>query len=298
MYELIQAAQNTYYIDCPAKIGLYRISDTEVVLIDSGNDKEAGKKVLRHLNANGWTLRAIFNTHSNADHIGGNRLLQERTGCAVYAPGMEAAFTRNPILEPSFLYGGFPPKPLCNKFLLAKESDVLPLTADMLPEGLEMFPLKGHFFDMVGFKTADNVWFLADCLSSEQVLGKYHVSFIYDVEEYLRTLDWVDGLPGGLFVPSHAKAVSDIRPLVDVNRNKVLKIMRLIVKLCASPLCFEELLKQVFDHYSLALDFNQYVLVGSTIRSYLSCLMNRGLLEVSFAENRLTWQSLCTEQTL
>ena len=70
MYELIQAAQNTYYIDCPAKIGIYRISETDVVLIDSGNDKEAGKKVLRHLNANGWTLRAIFNTHSNADHIG------------------------------------------------------------------------------------------------------------------------------------------------------------------------------------------------------------------------------------
>ena len=47
MYELIQAAENSYYIQSPAKIGLIKVSDTEVCLIDSGNDKDAGKKVLK-----------------------------------------------------------------------------------------------------------------------------------------------------------------------------------------------------------------------------------------------------------
>ena len=75
MYELIQAAENSYYIQSPAKIGLIKVSDTEVCLIDSGNDKDAGKKVLKVLNANGWTLKAIYNTHSHADHIGGNQYL-------------------------------------------------------------------------------------------------------------------------------------------------------------------------------------------------------------------------------
>ena len=106
MYELIQVTENTYYIESPAKIGLVRTGGSDVVLIDSGNDKDAGRKVRQHLDANGFRLKAIYNTHSNADHIGGNQYLQRQTGCAVYAPGVEAAFTRAPIQEPSILYGG------------------------------------------------------------------------------------------------------------------------------------------------------------------------------------------------
>ena len=45
MYELIQVGKNTYYIESPAKIGLYRVNENDVYLIDSGNDKNAGRKV-------------------------------------------------------------------------------------------------------------------------------------------------------------------------------------------------------------------------------------------------------------
>ena len=38
MYELIQVSENCYYIEDPAKIGVVRIGDDEVCLIDSGND--------------------------------------------------------------------------------------------------------------------------------------------------------------------------------------------------------------------------------------------------------------------
>ena len=75
MYELINAAGGSYYIQSPAKIGLVELGGGKVCLIDSGSDKDAGRKVRQILDANAWTLEAIYNTHSNADHIGGNRYL-------------------------------------------------------------------------------------------------------------------------------------------------------------------------------------------------------------------------------
>ena len=287
MYELIQAAEHTYYIESPAKIGLVQTGGT-VALIDSGSDKEAGRKVRQHLDARGLKLSAIYNTHSNADHIGGNQYLQRQTGCAVYAPGVEAAFTRDPILEPSFLYGGCPPKPLRHKFLLAQPSDVQVLDPKACP--LEVLPLPGHFFDMVGYRTEDDVVFLADCLSSRETLEKYRVSFIYDVAAYLDTLDRVAAMEAALFVPAHAAATEDIAPLARYNRDQVYAVAEDLLDLLAEPLVFEEVLRQLFRRYHLTMDFQQYVLVGSTVKSYLAWLLDGGRVTAAFDDCRLLWR--------
>lgn len=291
MYELHQAGQRTWYIQCPAKMGIFLTGENEAVLIDSGNDKDAGRKVQKILEAQSWTLKAILNTHANADHNGGNNLLQTRLGAPAFAPGIDAAITSHPILEPAFLYGGYPCRELRNKFLLAQPSDCRPLTAENLPEGLELLPLPGHFFDMCGFKTADGVWFLADCLSGASIVEKYHVNFIYDVAGYLSTLDMLGTLEGKLFIPAHAEPATDIRPLAELNRAKVLEICGVLLELCREPLCFEEILQKLFAHYELTMDFNQYVLVGSTTRSYLSYLHDQGSLEAAFENNRLLWRT-------
>ena len=287
MYELIQAAEHTYYIESPAKIGLVQTGGT-VALIDSGSDKEAGRKVRQHLDARGLKLSAIYNTHSNADHIGGNQYLQRQTGCAVYAPGVEAAFTRDPILEPSFLYGGCPPKPLRHKFLLAQPSDVQVLDPKACP--LEVLPLPGHFFDMVGYRTEDDVVFLADCLSSRETLEKYRVSFVYDVAAYLDTLDRVAAMEAALFVPAHAAATEDIAPLARYNRDQVYAVAEDLLDLLAEPLVFEEVLRRLFRRYRLTMDFQQYVLVGSTVKSYLAWLLDGGRVTAAFNDCRLLWR--------
>ena len=290
MYELIPVAPHTYYIQSPAKIGVVETSDGHVVLIDSGNDKEAGRKVRQHLDRQGWTLDAIYNTHSNADHIGGNAYLAKQTGCALYAPGIEAAFTQHPILEPALLYGGYPMKALRHKFLLAQESDAQPLTPEHLPAGFELIPLPGHFFDMIGLRTPDDVVFLADCLSSQATLDKYQISYVYDVAAYLDTLERVKEMHAALFVPAHANATEDIAPLAQYNIDKVNEIAGHILDFCTAPHTFEEVLQHLFTSYDLAMTFEQYALVGSTVRNYLSWLLDSERLSATFTDNRLLWQ--------
>lgn len=288
MYELHQVGGNSFYIQAPAKIGIVRLNETDVCLIDSGNDKNTGRKVRQILDENGWSLTAIYNTHSNADHIGGNRYLQQQTGCRIYARGIECDFTNHPILEPSFLYGGFPCKDLRHKFLLAQESIAEPM--DTLPDGLEMIELKGHFFDMAGFRTSDDVVYLADCLSSRETLEKYRISFIYDVGEYLKTLEKVKTMQAKMFVPAHAEATENIAPLAQANIDKVLETADKILDICGTPHTFENLLQRLFTEYGLQMNFEQYALVGSTVRSYLSWLKDAGRIDVQFTDNEMLWQ--------
>ncbi len=290
MFELYQVGEKSYYIDCPAKIGLYRINEEEVYLIDSGNDKDAGRKVRKILDEKGWKLKGILNTHSNADHIGGNRYLQQQTGCKVFSGGIEAAFTRYPVLEPSFLYGGYPGKDLRHKFLMAQESSVSDFSDMEFPGEIEIIPLKGHFFDMVGFRTPDDVIYLADCLSSEETLDKYKIGFIYDVAAYIDTLESVKKMKGKMFVPSHAEATDDIKPLAQYNIDKVFEVGDKIAQLCSEPGCFENILQRIFSDYGLIMNFEQYVLIGSTVRSYLSWLKDTGRVTSYFENNMLLWK--------
>lgn len=292
MYELIQVSEKSFYIKSPAKIGLVKLSEKDVCLIDSGNDKDAGRKVRQLLDANGWRLTAIYNTHSNADHIGGNKYLQGQTGCKIYAPGIECAFTRTPVLEPSFLYGGYPCKDLRHKFLMAQESHVEEMTQECLPEGFAIIPLPGHFFDMVGFRTSDDVVYLADCLSSRETLDKYQIGFIYDVVAYLKTLEMVKVLQAKMFVPAHAAASEDMSDLAQYNIDKVMEIAEKITDICKEPISFEAILQKLFTDYGLTMNFEQYVLVGSTVRSYLAWLKDTGRLNVLFEHNMLLWKSV------
>ena len=287
--ELIKIGEKTYYIKNPTNIGIYKVDDRNIYLIDSGNDKDAAKKILKIVEEQGWNIKGIITTHANADHIGGNKYIQDKTNCEIFACGIEKSFTEFPILEASFLYGGFPFKELRNKFLLAKESVVTKTEKDF-PKGLEPIKLNGHFFDMIGIKTDDDVYFLADSLFSKETINKYHLFFIYDIKEYLNTLEILSKLNGRLFVPSHCEVTENIEELIKLNKEKIYEILDKIYVMCKSRITFEEILKNIFDEYNLSMNANQYVLVGSTIRSYLSYLNDEGKISFDFENNKMYWK--------
>ena len=90
--ELIKVGDKTYYLKNPTNIGIYKVDDKSVYLIDSGNDKDAGRKILHLMEDEGWKIKGIINTHSNADHIGGNKIIQDRTHCDILTHQIEDCF--------------------------------------------------------------------------------------------------------------------------------------------------------------------------------------------------------------
>lgn len=292
MYELIKVTGRAYYIDCPSKVGIVKIADDRVVLIDSGNDKEMGKRIKRILDAEGWTLDAIYNTHSHADHIGANAYLHAEYGCKIYSSDFECASIRHPMLEPSLLYGGMPPKELCNKFLLADPSPAEPITEDTLPSCLSTFSLSGHTTGMLGFLTDDGAAFIADSLSSEATLSKYTVLYIYDVAGYVETLERLIEMKAEVFIPSHADATASIADLARKNLASTLEVADVILGFISEPRAAEEVVERVFEYYGIKMSTQQHSLIGSTVRSYLTYHARRGAAETVAVGNRLLWKAV------
>jgi glyoxylase-like metal-dependent hydrolase (beta-lactamase superfamily II) len=305
-------AGNTFVARGPTNLGLYvfRQGDAaRALVIDSGGDEDSGRRIVRECERLGVSLAALLNTHSNADHCGGNASVYKRTGCAIAATGLEAAFLQYPQLEASFLAGAFPQKALRNKFLMAPPSrathlleppcelalgergevDIQKLSATG-SDSLHIVSLPGHYFGMVGVMTPDKVFFAADALAGAPILEKYHIFFFYDVAAELETLSMLERIEAAWFVPSHAEPVRDIRPLVGLNRAKIFEIAEVIVGLVSGDVSLEDIVADVCAHYDIILNADQHVLVGSTIRSYLSWLCDQGRLEYGFERNRMTFR--------
>ena len=82
----------------------------------------------------------------------------------------------------------------------------------------------------------------------------------------------------------------DIAPLAQYNIDTVQEVGDAITALCAAPQTFEELLKALFDRYGMAMTFEQYALVGATVRSYLTWLKETERVTAEFADNRMLWR--------
>ena len=203
---------------------------------------------------------------------------------------MELGFVQHPVFEPAFLYGAMPNDDLMHKFLMAEKSNAESLSESVLPDGVRMIDLPGHSFSMVGFLSEDKTFYCADAICSKSALDKYGICYIYDVAAYLETLEKLKGFDASIFVPSHAEVTDDISPIADYNRDKVMETADLILSLSKDGAVFDDILKGVFDFYSLRMTSEQYVLVSSTVRSFLTYLRKKGLMSAEAAGNRMVYQ--------
>ncbi len=287
-----QLGERTWLLPTGVNVGLWEAGDG-AVLIDSGGDKEAGRQIRQVLDERQRPLRLIVNTHSNADHIGGNAYLQRQTGCQVAATRLEAAFITDPLLEPSFLWGSAPFRELRGKFLQAAPSTVnriLPDSGPIPDTELEAVPLPGHFLQMIGVRTPDGVLFAADALFGEEILAKHPVFFLYDVAAHLQTLERLQSLAVEWIVPSHGRPAREAGPLVAANRAALQRTADTVSSACVKPAAFEQVLAELCRAFAIELNPSQYVLVGGTLRAYLAWLADRGILRPSFEEGRMLWR--------
>ena len=280
MFDLIKLTDKTFYIDLPTKIGVYKLNESQVMLIDSGINAKTAERVLKILSDNGLEIAFILNTHSHTDHAGGNRYLCEVTGCKAYAPEVEDMLIEYSDVEATLVYGGFPCNDFRKKFMNTESCKTYNLSEAPLPEGTEVIPLYGHTAHMVGFKTPDDVYFVADVVNGKNTLEKAKICYVYDIDTQLETLENLKRLDGRLCVPAHTDPTDNIADLAEINILNLKEIRQDILELLKTKPCTaEEVTAFLCKKYSLKLDFTGLVMVTSTVKSHLVSLRHKGLID-------------------
>ncbi len=286
MENFVKLGDKTYCLKSPVNIGFYLVNDKDVCLIDSGNSKDYGVVIDKILEENNWNLKYIINTHSHADHIGGNRYLQNKYNCHIYSSKVEAYFIENPELEPAFLYGASVIDELHNPFLEASPSkceDIKNCSID----GIEIVDLKGHCYEMIGVLTSDNVLFLGDAFTSEEILEKYTIQYIYDVENYIKTLQFLLNTNYDVYVPAHGKTEKNPQNTIEANMKVVSLIENKILNLIQDGIAYSDLINEIFNEFHIKINLVQFYLISAKIKDYLTKLKNEGKITMDFVNNEL-----------
>ncbi len=296
MNELIELAPKTFYLPGVVNVGLLETLDGGALLIDSGSDKDHAKKILKACRNQNLEPRAILNTHSHADHYGGNAYLQETLGIPAYAPIFEEAIIKYPILEPMYLYGGVrPPKSLQNKWLMGSPSGTKILNTPGLVKicdlELELIEVGGHASIMYAVKFGD-VLFASDAVFGTPTLLKHPLQFAVDIARQRESVGIIRDSGARVVLPGHGEPTTEIESLCKANLEAIERANRAVFA-AVNANSLADILEKVCNTFELNMtSLVSYVLNQSTVLAHLVELEERELIRQEIVQNKLIWKVL------
>lgn len=277
-------------------------------LIDSGGSARDAAQLLELTEdycmgtfGRGMCLRAVLCTHSHADHCGGNAYLQQKTRCGVWATHGEAPGIEDQRLEPSLIWGGSAIPEMRGAFYEAQNSHVTRVLRGHEEIALgalrvRVIPLPGHYLEPAGFLVQDtdagkSVFFLGDALFGRKNMGRHWIPYIYDIDDFKKSLETIAGTKSDLFLPSHGDLTASVDEVIELDLLAIMETEEAIVSILRQACGAEELLKKIADMNGISMVIGQCVLIGSTVRAYITSLYKAGRIFPLMRDNRLLWQA-------
>jgi glyoxylase-like metal-dependent hydrolase (beta-lactamase superfamily II) len=297
MDKLQQLSNQIFYLAGGVNCAIIKSQDNKAILVDTGQDKDYGRDIKKACESLNLTPAIIINTHSHADHYGGNDyLLRQYPSIPVYAPTFESAILQTPYLEPIYLFNGAKPlNELMSKWLLAKPSKVdVELKAGELElhgVNLEIIDTSGHAHVQMSVQV-DGVLIAADAVFGSSVLEKYPLPFGQDIGNQIKSAEKLKDLHIKTVLPGHGEPSSDVTLLVEKNLAAFERAASVVEEACANA-STESVLLAVCKTMNITMtDLPRYYLNLCTVTAYLSYLREVKRIEVRLEDNQVLWSKV------
>ena len=277
----IKLSENLFYLDTLTKMIFYH-QNKDLILIDTGGSSKDYPLIEETINKYNFNLKYIINTHTHPDHTKNNKILQDKYCCPVMTSTDEYEAILNEKTELAIMYGGNPPEKLCQGFLYtvnAKFSDLIPLN------NLKYLDLKGHSIKTLGILIEDKYLCIGDSLYTKKELQE--IPYTFNIKDYLNTLNTLRTYQDKIMISAHGGIIENNLELIDLNEKRTKEIIKLILDITKNKNTFEELFNKIISHENITLTINKYLIITSTIKSYLSYLIDESKLNILIENNNL-----------
>ena len=289
--ELVRLSDRTYYIPGHVNVGVITLEKSRVILVDSGIDSNYAKRIYELLSDYRYKIAYILNTHSHADHVGGNNFLQKETDCKILASPLEAPIIKYPLIQAALIFSGAPIQDLTNRFIMALPSEAEVFTENELKFDdltIKVLDLPGHSINQKGF-LVDGTAFLGDALFSDLFFKKHLFPFNYDPLTHLKTLETLKNIQANNYVGGHLQHTNNILSLIANNATHVNNAIAFMIRLLKTPLSQERVVKSFLSHFGMKKTGWQYFLFRATVNGYLSALHKQGTIKYKVLDNLVVW---------
>ncbi|WP_088103448.1 MBL fold metallo-hydrolase [Halalkalibacter urbisdiaboli] len=253
------------------------------ILIDSGIDQAAAKKVYQFLVKHELPLTSLFITHAHADHFGGAAYLQNQIPqLKTYAPPFEEAIMKYPKLEPIYLFQGNEPlDELRTKFLEGRSIEV----NEILTEGrqeidsieviLHSFP--GHSHEQYGLEW-EGILFASDSYFSIETVKKHSIPFQVDATQTKKTLEKLLSMKLKGAVPGHGHYEERFQTTVQFqlqHHEQLIQELMVCLKRFGYKVPVETLIKVICDERGIRTkNLGSYLLYRTAIMAFVKQLVD------------------------
>ena len=204
-----------------ALLPIYRVTDTDIILIDTGYAKLDRAGLTALIEDRGFHLRGIICSHAHFDHSGNVRYLQQRCGAKAAAHIIEAGISVNPDAYRAnyvaLTYGKsrefFLEECFVADTIIGPEDDFL----DFCGVRFGILQLPGHSAGHIGVVTPDNVAYVGDCLIDQQQIDSAKLPTSMFIARDLQSKEFLRRTQYDAYIMAHKSVVTDIAPLVDSN---------------------------------------------------------------------------------